>query len=243
MDWNTPDWRFIDTYPRHKWPSEWRWEFLRRLPEYRDDWLTRDSTMQLAQGEYCDQMRLEYEEAHPPVPEGYASFRDAMGEQGFSADGKHEERWGLRALFPPYLLRLPDEAWKEKQESTSFYSHDALVTFGSLELNERVLPEHKILIKFDLRESIDDQLLRAKNLLKELQKESEIVVGNRRLTPDEMLRYLRVLDAKESGVKNREIGEALRPPHIGEEAAKEAKRLFRTAKGVQLKLAHKLHLN
>lgn len=242
MDWNVPDWCNAEEYTRHKWPSKWRWEFLRRLPEYRADWIGRNNTTQLAQGEYCDQMRLEYGDAHPPVPEGYASFREAMGEQGFSADGEHEQRWGLRALFPPYRLSLPDEAWKEKQENTSFYSHDALVAFGKIELNERALPEHKVLIKFDLTESIDEQLLRAKDLLKELQKESGIVIGNRRLSVDEMIKYLRVLDAKDSDATNREIGEALRPPHIGEEAANEAKRLNRTAKGVQLRIARKSYL-
>ena len=40
-DWGVPDWRKVNAYPEpdelsKKW---WRWEFLRRLQEYREDWL------------------------------------------------------------------------------------------------------------------------------------------------------------------------------------------------------------
>lgn len=239
MDWNVPDWHLVEVYPRHKWPSEWHWEFLRRLPEYRNDWLNRDNTNEIARGEWHDQMRLKHGDSHHPLPEGYASLREALSERGSSADGKHREKYGLHTLFPPYYLKLPVNAWIRKQGSTKFYSHDLLEVSGSIELNEHVLPKYKVLIEFDLKESIDDQLLQAKGLLKVLQKESGITIGNRRLTPDEMIRYLRAIDAKDFGATNREIGEILRPPHIGEAAANEAKRLYRIAKRVQLKLLRK----
>ncbi|MBI3987932.1 MAG: hypothetical protein HY343_13490 [Lentisphaerae bacterium] len=38
--WGIPDWRDVSAYPTKLSDIFWRWEFLRRLPEYRKDWET-----------------------------------------------------------------------------------------------------------------------------------------------------------------------------------------------------------
>ena len=46
VDWGVPDWRDAKAYPG--WDEigilGWRWEFLRRNPEYRRDWSRPEST-------------------------------------------------------------------------------------------------------------------------------------------------------------------------------------------------------
>jgi len=41
-NWNVPNWRDETQYPKPDEASltEWRWQFLRRSPEYRKDWET-----------------------------------------------------------------------------------------------------------------------------------------------------------------------------------------------------------
>ena len=100
-----------------------------------------------------------------------------------------------------------------------------------------------VLVRFDLSRGIADQIRDAKSLLVALQQEFSRVPGNRRLTASDLVRLLRALDAKDAGEKNRAIGEVLCRPHVGEDAATEAKRLLRKAKGVQLRMLSNWHLS
>lgn len=44
-DWGVPDWRDASAYPDDLTDEQWRWEFLRRRDDYRNDWLAhRDNT-------------------------------------------------------------------------------------------------------------------------------------------------------------------------------------------------------
>lgn len=39
--WGLPDWRDNAAYPLDRLVTEWRWEFLRRRPDYRNEWIKR----------------------------------------------------------------------------------------------------------------------------------------------------------------------------------------------------------
>ena len=59
IDWNVPDWRDESAYPKDEGTglAQWKWEFLRRRPDYRQDWLV------YAPKGYAQEMK-EYED-HP----------------------------------------------------------------------------------------------------------------------------------------------------------------------------------
>ena len=38
-NWGVPDWRDAAAYEVQRSPRQWRWEFLRRRQDYREDWL------------------------------------------------------------------------------------------------------------------------------------------------------------------------------------------------------------
>lgn len=241
--WNTPDWRNERAYPVHRNHVEWRWEFLRRMPEYRKDWEDRDNSAQLEQGRCADAEFLR-RKGHPPPPDGFTSWRDAMALQGFSRDGRHRERWGVTCLYPPSATCAPPGLFVRTESIAFLQPHHAMNSgWGMGKHDWAQYAPNDVLVRFDLSRGIADQVRDAKNLLIALQQEFSRAPGNRRLTASDLVRLLRALDAKDSGARNRAIGEVLCRPHTGESAAIEAKRLLRKAKGVQLRMLSNWHLS
>ena len=66
-NWGVPDWRDASAYEIDRSPRQWRWEFLRRRQDYREDWLMHyEPGVREALAIYGDK----------PLPEGVHSWED-----------------------------------------------------------------------------------------------------------------------------------------------------------------------
>jgi hypothetical protein len=107
-DWGVPDWQDPEAYPKpnERTRNEWRWEFLRREPEYRRDWAKH----------YKQSYQYFLELSQDP---GHLGF---YGKKIFSPDdpcfraytSDSVEKYGLRGLPNPSISRLT---------GISFYRH------------------------------------------------------------------------------------------------------------------------
>ncbi|MDK1022519.1 MAG: hypothetical protein QGD90_12895, partial [Candidatus Hydrogenedentes bacterium] len=108
-NWGVPDWRNTEGYPAPDAPtSVWRWQFLRRRSDYREDWLLHHE--QSFRQNVANSRNL-------PAPEGLASWAEHFAhiadmplqfiegsETGVSG---HIEKYGVRRLLDPAVENLP----------------------------------------------------------------------------------------------------------------------------------------
>jgi hypothetical protein len=201
-NWGIPNWRDESSYgDTGRWSEwEWRWEFTRRREDCRADWLAHkdyqvewisDAVLRSlirALGGVAELKRGD-RRLRPDEPGFTVSFPCCC------------EKYGLSYLPNPAIGKQP------------FYIYflmfrpygPKMVVFPEDGVTE-VFGETGSVIQFDLDAPLDDQLERARQLLegKQRDKLGHLVKPGKK-HPSKWLRYLRVLDAKESGATFSEI--------------------------------------
>ena len=208
-----PNWMDEKTYPTPEGINDtfWRWEFLRRRPDYREDW-----------DRYYPQTYT-YDVACANDPNYPTRFRKKVFPP---------EHPGFKARMPNslekyHLSGLPNPAIA-KPWVLSFDSNYGRIYFGQgpdwLAGGEEVslcLSEWQVAAVFDLKKPLPAQIDKVKSDLMEWQTHQFGRNLERRKCRDEWPQYLRVLDAVDQGIPFREIGKILM--HIQDEQAAEAR--------------------
>ncbi len=179
-DW-LPDWTDITKYPDPKKATGrvWAWEFLRRNPQYQQRW------------------------------EEYSA--SGSGDRLMYIRPRFETEFAVLSPVPPSMpFTHPDFEWRLRFTTQSAMHWILPVGWEDIEGFE--LPEidldhpAEVLVKFDLRVPLNPQL---RNARKVLETEAErltgagVLSGEPRAWFDKYQKYLRVLDAKLSGVNRK----------------------------------------
>lgn len=200
QQWGLPDWRDAAAYPNHKRVTllRWCWEFLRRNPDYREFWL-RVEAQQQALGP-LDQP-LEEPFHHPD------GIRIKDGGTIIGAK-EAEERFGL---WRPYDPRLSASGVQ-----FSIPAATERMAWPGLGGAKMAIPEGQIAILFDPSLPIEPQIERAKGRLMRLQHNlahpalgGAVAKAEARPRVEKFVTYLRVLDSKETGARDKEIAAVL----------------------------------
>jgi hypothetical protein len=187
-----PDWTDKTQYPDpDKAPGRvWAWEFLRRNLQYQQLW------------------------------EKYAELAPGLIHLGHSAyvfadlNERFEQDFGVWTPAPPSMtIANPDFRWRPKfieQNPRHWVLPVNISNDDEFEIPEIHL-EHpaEVVVKFDLRSQINPQLVYVGELLKKELKRltgAKVLGGEPRTRFDKYLGYLRVLDAKLSGISHETIG-------------------------------------
>lgn len=194
-------WSDGETYPQPESLNDtfWRWEFLRRRADYRQDW------------EKYYQSTYEYDVTcanDPNYPTRYRQKVVAPDHPAFKARMPN-------SLEKYHLSGLPNPAIS-KPWMLSFDSHYGRMYFGQgpewLGGGEEVrlcLSEWHVAAVFDLKKPLSAQMDKVKGDLLEWQEHQVGKKLERRKSRDEWPLYLRVLDAVAMGISYREIGNTL----------------------------------
>jgi hypothetical protein len=183
-DW-LPDWEDVTKYPEPEASGRvWAWEFLRRNPQYQQLWEKRAALMPFGFGwdlmDIEERFRIEFSVSRPASPAMPFTHPDF--------------KW-----WPRFTTQNP-KYWIMPEEDDEGNSPD-LADVG-------IDHPAEVLVKFDLRCQIDAQLNDVKEILhKELKrlKEADVLSGEPRAWFDKYQKYLRVLDAKLTGVNRKTI--------------------------------------
>jgi hypothetical protein len=204
--WGIPDWTDATAYPAKLSNNAWRWEFLRRRDDYRQDWLA-----------WKDRLR-EYDVWNSgPKKEGWE-------EMGLLADKKREVfvRYDLTGVYPPDPRKQQPPLFFRKDRPDRGKPYKILVSGYYRELvrppseNKKIaqslppvtIPQDHALYVFDLSKQLTPQLKAAAKQLQESQSHlAKIKVFRARR--DLWHIYLRALDAKTSGATNKQIWKVL----------------------------------
>ncbi len=196
-----PDWTDGSTYPQSDRLNDifWRWEFLRRRADYRQDW------------EKYFQATYEYDVACADDPNYPTRYRKKV----FSPDHPAFKARMPNSLEKYHLSGLPNPALP-KPWMLSFDSNYGRIYFGQgpdwLGGGEEIslcLSEWRVAVVFDLKTPLLAQIDKVKTDLLEWQDHQVGRNLDRRKCRDEWPLYLRVLDGVELGVSFREIGNRL----------------------------------
>ncbi len=193
--WGVPDWRDEGAYPDSETTMyEWRWQFLRRRPDYREFWLSRakadfESSCQLAE-------RLQKNDPDYPYPEWYRGW--PVGEGFFGGVPTT-----LDPSFPHSKPNPPVQIFETKGGESSVWRADP-------EANYTAWLAGLMSFEFDLNAPIAEQVKTAERRLKteQIARHGELISGPRNHTA-KWRTYLRVIDARDDGQSwstiNREI--------------------------------------
>lgn len=220
------DWRCTDGYPRADAASveQWAWEFLRRNPQYQQDWtdyvhrcqavvpgfargteLTKDDFRSLLEHESLqvyDPPRLDGETEEEWIRRVGKGISSSLG--GVMAD-----KWGLSSFYNPTSEYSPLLSFADRPAARWLPKHVLERGAFHLEASDQVMV-------FDLELPLDGQLEQAKTFLlamqKRLQKDEKIgQFSAARQRPDLYPAYLRVLDADAENVEAADIAKELLP--------------------------------
>jgi len=195
------NWADGETYPHPESLNDtfWRWEFLRRRADYRQDW-----------GKYY-QTTYEYDVACANDPNYPTRYRKKV----FSPDHPAFKARMPNSLEKYHLSGLPNPAIS-KPWMLSFDSNYGRIYFGQgpdwLGGGEEVslcLSEWRVAAVFDLKKLLSPQMDKVKTDLLEWQEHQVGKNLERRKCRDEWPLYLRLLDAVEMGIPFRAIGSKL----------------------------------
>jgi hypothetical protein len=236
--WNIPDWRDSAAYPKANALSDtlWRWEFLRRLKAYRDDWTVH------APGTYrylVSQSGKSEQKQHALTPD-HPQFRARAEYLRDSAKpGTEAEREALKcvqSLRKYHVIGgLPNPAIR-KPEGLSFDPSFGGFYEGRGDVEELLIEPHHGLYDFDLTRPLPPQLQKARRDLLDQQAWRNGRKEDRRLHRKLFPRYLRALDARDCGATFNEIGEKLLGKVDYDDAAKRGKELYDQAHALQKNL-------
>ena len=223
--WGIPDWTRAENYPEKMTDLEWRWEFLRRHPDYRNAWL-----------EWRGKRRNKW-----PLP--------VMGEGAdityVLTDNMDEirTRFGVSVLYDPRVSMSEDVI----SRAGIFYTrpvsvdHESLVRLGAAlaarhdSVEEAIRRVHQdsdgfVDYRFNITEPLEPQLKKARAYLSLEQSERHGKKNAYRPSRELWPLYLRVLDARECGASWTTIGKGL----WGSDTTRDkARRTYECAVGVR----------
>jgi hypothetical protein len=214
--WGVPDWKDASAYPQPEELSDklWRWEFVRRMHDYRLAWdraapIQYELSCRQAEKSGRDQRLIRKpDDVHFTVSSIVYSFPEKFSDLiKYKVKPIHNPRLSPPRFFEdgPSILRFSDE--------------DGGVLALAPKPNTRqepvIIPAGWTLIGIDLTEPLPAQFARARQRLEQLQmnhaeewnfgdrlKAKEAARRRKTLWP----RHLRVLDARDEGVSYQEIG-------------------------------------
>jgi hypothetical protein len=189
-NWGVPDWRDAAAYEIARSPRQWRWEFLRRRSDYREDWLKHyEPGRREALGIFGDK----------PLPEGVASW-----EEHYSGHASYPDsawKYGIAPLIDPSRACCEFELWQCFQNERPYFLH-----FASRERFREMKDTGRAVIVIDLNKPLGPQLRDAKAGLRRAQVELRGSVLDLRRHEDKWPLYLRALDARDAGETLESIG-------------------------------------
>ena len=196
-----PNWTDEATYPLAQKLNDtfWRWEFLRRRADYRQDW------------EMYYQTTYEYDVAcanDPKYPTRYGKKVVSPDHPAFKARMPNSlEKYHLSGLPNPTIAK----PWMLSFDANygRMYFGQGPDWMGGGEEVSLCLSEWRVAAVFDLKKPLSPQLDKVKTDLLEWQEHQVGRNLERRKSRDEWPLYLRVLDAVELGVSFQEIGRQL----------------------------------
>ena len=198
FDWGVPDWRDETRYLASDvlTDSEWRWQFLRRRPSYREEWLA-----------------------------GFQAGRVWHDVVQSTNPDRCERDYGLSMLLDP---RADHSDWILLQ---SFRSVNVGVRSVSLECSRHWSESGLYLFRFDLKQAIRPQIVRAERFLTKIQREMHGQVNTPKPRRDNWPLFLRALDAKDAGASYALMVQAFWPEkyHHGEKSAQSARDIYKAA--------------
>ncbi len=224
IDWNVPDWRDDSAYPKpdaSMLPDEevflyddrliyWRWEFLRRRQDYREDFDTHAAPTYAYECAKAKAAPQEKEKTFVPPPE-HPDFRANILYLPYANDpdwhGRVNEamprfkRYGLdgRGLPNPRCLRPTRLGFKSR--------YGGLLE-GPIETRVE-LESDQVMITYCLSKPLAPQEQMVRKLLRMMQAHQYGKKVARRARPKEWPTYLRVLDARAAGVPYHVIGKVV----------------------------------
>lgn len=207
-DWRNPaDYRFPRNFPAHR----WAWEFLRRNPDYRDEWHAVLSRFRSKSGEFHEPQdwieRLRRGEYLVPTA---GMLTDDPEDPVFSLPVNEARKWGLRELVNPFT---------DDPGELGFFDHGILRVMDEGASMKSRGPAYPIVV-FDLHHPLKPQLQAIVPRLTHLQKSLGIrhkqAKHHRKLWP----RYLRLLDADLDGRTRRQIADVLQHEDYGADEGK-----------------------
>lgn len=206
--WNVPDWRNPDEYPKPEDLSHtlWRWEFLRRHPDYREDWKTH------AEASYQWQVEQASKETpirHVPTLDDpvfranvlYLGDRIEDDPQLFIHALDRIRKYGTWGAMPNPSIRVPAHFQFKLTFSGCLCGPD--------EYNNISLKENEVMFSFDLSSPLLKQVKMVHRLLKHLQVNKFGKELFRKPKKDVWPLYLRTLDARDQGVSYEKIANVL----------------------------------
>lgn len=216
-----PNWKDEETYPRPDSLNDtfWRWEFLRRRSDYRQDW----------EKHYTQTYEFDVGCANDP------HYPTRYRKKVFSPDHPAFKARMPNSLEKYHLSGLPNPAIA-KPWMLSFDSNYGRIYFGQgpdwLGGGEEVslcLSEWRVAAVFDLKKPIPAQIEKVRGDLMEWQEHQVGRNLERRKCRDEWPIYLRVLDAVDLGVPFRDIGQTLFKNQDAEAGEARASQLYKQA--------------
>jgi hypothetical protein len=231
-DWGVPDWRDASAYPK---PDEisnqlWRWEFIRRMPDYRAAWdkasgvqyeiecrRATDSKRELTRIKKPDDLYFTVSSAAYSFPE---EFNDLL-------------KYGIHPIYNP-RLRVP-RPFKDGPSIIQYADERGGYFCSTPKPTDRQEPVSILAgwtaIHFDLTVPLNPQVARARTRLEQLQiafAEENDFVDKLRINTSRRARrtlwpfYLRVLDARNEGMTFEQIGLTLGRYEDRDQAKKDA---------------------
>ena len=204
-------WMDAETYPKANSLNDtfWRWEFLRRRSDYRDDW------------ERYFPSSYEFDLAcskDPNYPTRYNKPVFTPDHPAFKARMPNSlEKYHLSGLPNPAIAK-PWMLSFDPEYGRIYFGHGPDWLAGGEEIS-LCLPEWKVAVVFDLKRSLTTQIEKVEADLREWQSHQAGQKLERRKRRDDWPLYLRVLDAVEAGVSYAEVGRRLLHIEDDEEAA------------------------
>ena len=213
--WGIPDWRDTTAYVFTECSEPWRtnlyrWEFLRRRPDYREDWLR-----------YLPQTVKTYRKGALADPWKVAAEFGSVNLHNFICTPEHPEyRVHMAGSVEKYRLAfLINPVFANLQVTFVSTSEPGVMEPGQVVKSpirsiRWIVPKDCCAIAFNYRLPLKPQLERAEQNLQMLREFLQIRNTNRK-RPNKYLDYLRALDAEANGATYEEICKVLSPGKKG----------------------------
>ncbi len=230
-----PDWRDEYSYPANAddWSAEvWAWEFLRRNPEYQKDYEHFDKLPSYQSGgksakwyrqsgEWWHSVELRYcKHSILPDDDTVLEYVNRTGDRTpyeYSLEDHLIEKWGIEAeqIYDPsyecaniHLDYYPNLPKRIKTREYDFKKNE------TVSIESEPENDFEVTLRFDIRHSIDKQLIDAKEILQIIRYNwsplhDEMIRHSSGIQMDKLPIYLRVYDAKQAGITYVKIGEEL----------------------------------
>ena len=261
------DWREIDdyNYTKNLGREGWAWEFLRRNPDYIDDYKTYRQTYADLESKYGpwesrdikawdEDPKSHFFEPEKKDGESIQQWRNrcyatwGFEPRKYPLESWHAKKWQLIKMYHPDYPYCP--------EIHFIYPWPKIISYDSLDEyfytpNEPYAPTlqvpEKCLLGFDLTLPIGRQIKEAKKILATSQKrlqEKEIIPSTKTKEHSALwITYLRILDAKKTctGASDIEIAKELFPNDIGADPKEKVKDTHKQALAQAKRYRHILH--